>query len=71
MKAVVLRERSAQAAVSLTLLGFSIWLIRPLLSLINNAAIVTPWTFYGGLACFALALGTLFTVIYLDETRLY
>ena len=68
MEDVVLRERLAKGVV-LTLLGLLIWLVRPMLEPIDYAATVTPWTFYGGLLCFTIALVALVTVVYLDETR--
>lgn len=69
MEDAVLRERLAQGVVLFTLLGLSSWVVRPLLEPIDRAGLVTPWTFYGGLLCFAIALVALATVIYLDETQ--
>jgi hypothetical protein len=69
MKDAVLRERVAQGVVLFTLLGLATWIVRPMLEPINRADVVTPWTFYVGLICFAIALVALVTVVYLDETR--
>jgi hypothetical protein len=65
----VLRERLAKSVVLFTMLGLMIWVVRPLMVPFGRADLVTPWSFYAGLACFAIALIALVSVIYLDETR--
>lgn len=69
MNDAVLRERVAQGVVLFTSLGLVSWIIRPVLESIGRASVATPWTFYGGLVCFAIALVALVTVVYLDETH--
>ncbi|MFC7008642.1 hypothetical protein [Halalkalicoccus salilacus] len=69
MNDAVLRERVAQGVVLFTLLGLTSWIVRPLLQPVDRGEVVTPWMFYGGLACFAIALVALVAVVYLDETR--
>lgn len=69
MNDAVLRERMAQGVVLFTLLGLTSWIVRPLLQPIDRADAVAPWTFYGGLICFAIALVALVAVVYLDETH--
>ncbi len=69
MNDAVLRERVAQGVVLFTVLGLTIWIVRPMLEPIDRADAVAPWTFYAGLICFAVALVALVTVVYLDETR--
>ena len=68
MNDAVLRERAAQGVVLFTLLGLASWIVRPLLQPIDRGEVITPWLFYGGLVCFAIALVALVTVVYLDET---
>lgn len=69
MNDAVLRERLAQGVVLFTLLGLTSWIVRPLLQPVDRGEVVTPWMFYGGLVCFAIALVALVAVVYLDETR--
>lgn len=69
MNDAALRERMAQGVVLFTLLGLASWIVRPLLQSIDRGDVVTPWMFYGGLLCFAIALVALMAVVYLDETR--
>lgn len=69
MNDAVLRERVAQGVVLFTVLGLTIWIVRPMLEAIDRADVVAPWTFYVGLICFAVALVALVAVVYLDETR--
>lgn len=69
MNDAALRERVAQGVVLFTLLGLTIWIVRPLLQPVDRGGVVTPWMFYAGLVCFAIALVALIAVVYLDETH--
>jgi hypothetical protein len=69
MEDAVLRERLAKSVVLFTVLGLVVWAVRPLMVPLGRADLVTPWSFYAGLVCFAIALVALVSVIYLDETR--